>query len=133
MTDDTTEYTPEERRLADRLAWMNNLSDRLVGPAWTMEQAARWLIEHGVGFTDAQHDARVRADALNEAAREIYNGAPGKEQELYDHGAALWLEQRAGYILYAADPETIAQQSSNRRARAALLTNPTGDKGEVSR
>lgn len=62
MTSD--DYTPEELRLADRLAWMNNMasSDRESGVTWTMEMGARWLIEHGVGFTDAAHDAGVRAD-----------------------------------------------------------------------
>src|SRR3954471_15582389 len=38
---------------------------------------------------------RGRHDALREAAEALYDGAGDTEQELYDHGAAAWLEARA--------------------------------------
>lgn len=53
-------------------------------------QAARVVAELLI-----EHDAEVRYRAIRDVARKIHNGAPDREQELYDKSVAPWLEQQA--------------------------------------
>lgn len=59
-------------------------------PDWFVHVADALIAS--MGWLDA---ADLKAEAIREVSRRIYNGAGDPEQEFYDHGVAPWLERIA--------------------------------------